>query len=456
MHTLLRPPENAAPRPRRTGLPAALLVALLVLTALPTFAPARAAQANEEPAAPVITPVDDQTLAAQVNGVLGQVANFKEITATVSQGVVHLAGQAPSATAADQAARLTARFPGVVYVDNAVGVDIEIESRLAPALTKLKQYGNRLIGSLPVFAVALVIFLFAWFLSRLVTHSERLFALLGVNLLIQNLLRQVLRGAIILVGALLALEVLDMTALVGAVAGTAGLVGLAVGFAFKDIVENYLAGAMLSLRSPFSIGDLIRVGEHEGRVLRLTTRELVIMSLDGNHLRLPSSHVFKSVIVNYTRNPLRLFSFEVGVGSGEDLVDVQTTGVAALAAMKGVMDDPAPFSRLERLGDWNVVMGFYGWVDQRHFDFFKVQSEAIRLVKAALDRAGLSMPDPIQTVRLERAARPELAPEAAAPSAAAAGEADVAPDTDLTEQMDEDLASSPEPNLLQTGTKPRS
>ena len=103
-----------------------------------------------------------------------------------------------------------------------------------------------------------------------------------------------------LFGVLLALDILDLTALVGAVLGTVGVVGLAIGFAFKDIVENYLAGLLLSIRRPFALNDLVLIESHEGRVVRLTPSELILMTLEGNHVRIPNATVFKSFIYNFS------------------------------------------------------------------------------------------------------------------------------------------------------------
>ena len=98
------------------------------------------------------------------------------------------------------------------------------------------------------------------------------------------MVQRVIQFSLVVTGLVLALEFLDATALVGAVVGTAGLAGLALGFAFKDIAENYLAGIILSLRNPFAKSDLIVVGEHEGKVVRLAGRETILMTVEGNHV----------------------------------------------------------------------------------------------------------------------------------------------------------------------------
>jgi small-conductance mechanosensitive channel len=84
-------------------------------------------------------------------------------------------------------------------------------------------------------------------------------------------------------------------------------------------VENYIASILLSLRQPFSPNDHVVIEGYEGLVLRLTSRATLLMSFDGNHIRIPNAMVYKSVIVNYTRNPRRRISFQVGVGTDVNL-----------------------------------------------------------------------------------------------------------------------------------------
>ena len=108
---------------------------------------------------------------------------------------------------------------------------------------------------------------------------------------------------VVLLGILLALNLLGATALVGAVLGSAGVVGLVLGFAFKDIAENYVSGVLLSLRRPFAPGDHLLIDKYEGKVVALTSRATLLMTMDGNHLSLPNSLVFKSVVLNFSVNP---------------------------------------------------------------------------------------------------------------------------------------------------------
>ncbi len=439
------------------------LFCLILLFAITSAA---AQETPAEPEAPTVS-VDgpsDEAIAERLREVYETVPGLEEVQVSVEGGVVSLSGTTRNAADRESAADLAGRLGGVFYVVDNLEQETNLRKTLAPALTRIRSYLTDLLAYSPLLVVALLMVLLFTLLARLISTWDAPFNRLGINPLLQNLLRNLVRTAIVLVGILLALDILGATAVVTAVLGTAGVAGLAIGFAFRDIVENYLAGILMSLRRPFALNDLIRLEDYEGKVVRLTSREMVLMTLDGNHVRIPNATIFNGVIVNYTRNPRRQFNFTVGVDVEEDLVYVQTLGVEALRAMTGVMNDPTPFARVEELGDFNVIVRFFGWVDQRGADYFKVRSEAVRLVKAALDEADVLMPEPITNVRLQRVPdtmkleevaasdaekRTTPKPEPRSLSAVKRGaQADVSVDTQLDAQIEEELRSD-EPNLLE-------
>ncbi|MCA9516496.1 MAG: mechanosensitive ion channel family protein [Myxococcales bacterium] len=332
-----------------------------------------------------------------------------------------------------------------------------VGDRIEPTWDRIDRRVTWFIEMLPVIGLALLVIVAFWFLGRLVSRWDLPFRLLATNKLLQQVLRQVVMTLFVLVGLLIGLEIMDATSLVGAVLGAAGVVGLALGFAFKDLVENYLASVLLSIRRPFAANDFISIDGNEGNVVRMTMSDTILMTADGNHLRLPNAKVFNSVMLNFTRNPRRRFDCAVGIGPDESVGAALRLGVEALARTPGVLAEPAPFGRVEALADWTVNLRFFAWVDQRSADYGKAASEGRRRVKTALDREGIAMPNPtyrLETVALEKA---DLASakqgqrDAAAREdelAAAAMAHEVEPDTTIDRQIAEDRAQSDEKNLL--------
>jgi small-conductance mechanosensitive channel len=283
----------------------------------------------------------------------------------------------------------------------------------ATALELMETKLVKLVANAPLLLVAILIVLFAAWLGRFVAKRMRLLTRIArSNPYMDGLLRGIVRGLITLAGVLVALDLLGATSLVGAVLGSAGVVGLVLGFAFKDIAENYVAGVLLSLRRPFAPGDTVRIDVHEGKIVALTSRATILMTFDGNHLQLPNSMVFKSVLLNYSRNPRRRFEFETNIGTRASWHEAMDTGLAALAAVDGVLADPAPNVLIKNLADGGATLLFQGWIDQTRNDLGKTRSEAMRRVRRTLREADMLPPDPVQKVMLLReSAEPPQAPE---------------------------------------------
>ncbi|GAA0731959.1 mechanosensitive ion channel family protein [Sphingomonas japonica] len=158
----------------------------------------------------------------------------------------------------------------------------------------------------------------------------------------------------------------------------------------------------------FRANDHVVIEGNEGRVVRLTSRATILMTLEGNHLRIPNSTVFKAVILNYTRNPERRFEFDLGIDAEDDPVDAMTVGLAAIGDMAFVLNTPAPTAIICEMGDSNIVLRFFGWVDQTRTDFLTGRSLALDTAKRALESAGFALPEPIYRLRFDQAPTFEL------------------------------------------------
>jgi len=391
----------------------------------------------------------DETIRTTLQGVFDRVASLQRVEVTVDAGVVTLEGTVLRNEIGDQAAALARGLDGVLFVDNRIRESTSMEEQLAPTWTRIRELGYAIVGKLPLLALAMVIVGLAAVAGNLLSRWGGPSFLHARNPFLQNLIRRLVQTVVVLTGIMLALDLIGATRLVAAVIGTAGLAGLAIGFAFKDIMENYLAGTIMAFRQPFAKNDHIRVGEFEGKLIRLTPRETILMTLDGNNVRMPNALILRSPMVNFSRNPMRRFEFDAGLGSTDDLAEAREVAVAALAGMEGVLRDPAPEARVMALGDSTVTMRFLAWVDQATSDFDRVRSEAIRLVKARLEAAGITMPSPEYLVRMPSKTEPEAEagpkPVVAAPTVTAA---DVAVDRSVDRQIETERRESDEPDLL--------
>ena len=408
----------------------------------------------------------DEAIRNQLQAVFDRVPDLAGVEVGIDAGVVHLEGTVLRSETRTRAGELASRMDGVLFVDNRIRESTSLEQQLQPTWTRLRELGYGIIAKTPLILVALLIVGIAVVLGSLVARWGGPKALQPRNPFLQSLVGRVLRFVLIVAGLFVAFDLLNATALVGALVGTAGLAGIAIGFAFRDIVENYLAGVILALRQPFEKNDHIRVETFEGKVVRLTARETIMMTLDGNHVRIPNALILRNPMLNFTRNPLRRFDFEAGVGTSDDLALAREVAVGALTGVEGVLAHPAPQALVTRLGDSTVTMQFVAWIDQRQTDFLRVRSEAIRSVKTRLEAEGLNLPSPEFLIRLDEGMgtltpgqditilAPEEAPAAQEPVPApttriATKPADVSVDHAVDRQIEEDRRVSDEPDLLE-------
>lgn len=374
------------------ALPAALLKA-------ETRTAANAADAKPDASAAIAA---DRMLRESLLARYRAIQGLERVTPVVQAGVVQLDGEVESEAQRKLAALIATQSPGTGTVDNQLRLTTNLGVRLRSAFDQVVAKLVRLLAATPLLLVAIaIIFAMTW-LGRFLSKRLHWMRLRSQNPYMDGLVRGVVRVVFVLAGVLIALDLLGATALVGAVLGSAGLVGLVLGFAFKDIAENYIAGILLSLRRPFAPGDHIVIEDNEGKVVALTSRVTILITLDGNHLQLPNGLVFKSVLLNYSRNPKRRFDFSTVIGTHTSWNDALELGIATLAGMQGVLDTPAPSAQIQDLSADGATLRFMAWIDQRENDLLKTRSEAMRLVRRALRGAGITPPAPTQRVELIR------------------------------------------------------
>lgn len=448
------------------------LVYLLLGCAMLPAAVAAQGPATSEAAKPTISTVmdgdlaareharaarEDARIAAQIAARLALQDGLRDVTGAVTGGVVILSGTVLDNADRELAESIAATIEGVIAVQQRIAINANLRERASPALAHAQKKLLRLVAALPLLLVASGVVLVFVLFGRWLARRLHLLRWGSNNPYLDSLLRRGVHLMTLLIGVLIALDLLGATALVGAVLGSAGVLGIMLGFAFRDIAENYLAGVLLSLRRPFEPDDLIMINGHEGKVISLNSRATILMTLDGNHLRLPNAMVFKGVLLNYTRNPMRRLKFTLGIGTGEDLNTVRRLGVETLRNIAAIASEPEPQVMIQSVGDSSVLVDFFAWLDQREVDFLKTRSEAIRQVKRAIETEGMDMPEPIYRVQLIGAAGHSeavgkgitTAPRVPKPPLSDGVETDVSVNHDLDVQVALERANQEGEDLLQ-------
>lgn len=397
-------------------LPAFLLCFLMLL---PSALPAQTAPANDEQPGGTIAVTDDgatdAAIARRIRNILSELEGYENIEVAVSSGIVTLTGTTLDSAAAARLTELVGRVEGTVTIENEVSETTDVVERLNPAVDRFRARGGQLLAFLPLALIALAAFAVIVLAGLALARMRKPWDRIAPNAFIADIYRQILRLLFVIGGLVVALDILGATALLSGILGAAGIVGLAIGFAVRDTVENFIASVMLSIRQPFRPNDTVEIEGDTGKVIRLTSRATILLSFDGNHIRIPNATVFKSRIVNYTRNAERRFTFALTVAPDADLAAAQDLSLRTLQGLRFVLKTPEASVWVESVDDCWVTLNYAAWIDQNETSFVLARSEAIRLCQAALDAADIAAPFPTRRVVIERkGAQPDSKAEAGA------------------------------------------
>ncbi|ROT99472.1 mechanosensitive ion channel domain-containing protein [Histidinibacterium lentulum] len=342
----------------------------------------------------------DADIAVRIREILGELGGYEDVTVTVADGIVTFRGTTTSLAEITALDALAARVEGVVAIRNDVTETSDLRRRLDPVLERFRNRGMQALISLPLVLIAAGAMGMTIWIGYLFARRRNPWDRIAPNAFIADVYRMLVRVAFILAGIVLALDIMNATALLSTILGAAGIVGLAVGFAVRDTVENFIASVLLSIRQPFAPNDVVEINGDQGKVIRLTSRATILLSFDGNHIRIPNATVFKSRIVNFTTNPETRFSFTIPVAAESDLAEVKRLAQATVAALPFTLETPAPSVWLGDITDSGVEVVVTGWVDQRQTSLLLARGEALRQVKHAWSAAGIEMPNTTYTIDL--------------------------------------------------------
>jgi small-conductance mechanosensitive channel len=198
---------------------------------------------------------------------------------------------------------------------------------------------------------------------------------------------------IILFGVYLFLRLAGLTSFAVAIMSGTGLVGLILGFAFRDIAENFISSMLLSVQRPFRIDDVIEVDGRLGVVKKVTARATTLVDFDGNHIQIPNATVYKNVIKNLTANPKMRGHFTVGIGYDNDIRYAQQLAMKVVNQNPAVINDPPSQVLIESLGSATLNLTIYFWVNSSEHSTVKVASQLMRELVNTYLAERVSMPD---------------------------------------------------------------
>lgn len=200
-----------------------------------------------------------------------------------------------------------------------------------------------------------------------------------------------------IVGSVYALSSIGVE--VGLLVGALGIGGIALAFAFQDILENFVAGIILQVKRPFRHGNIVEAGEgrHLGIVKEIDSRSVIIDMFSGERVILPAAEVLKSPIINWTAQPRRRLAVPIGIAYRSDPQRAIDAIEDRLRSIDEVLPDPAPRVLLSALGESSIELTGYVW-HRAYGDIFWIQHRVVQEAKGALEAAGIEIPFPQRVV----------------------------------------------------------
>jgi small conductance mechanosensitive channel len=332
--------------------------------------------------------IPDDALRGFLARFLPRYPGVRNLSVEVDDGVVLLRGRADQEGTLDEITDVVKRVEGVRLVLNQMGTDEEVMTAwefAARELTMLRTYLGRkwlliLLSAGVVAASAMLARLFS-------ARAEILLAPFVGNVLLRSVLGSVISSMLVISGFLLALGAMGLTHVVLSILGLASIAGLAVGFAFRDITENFIASVLLGVRRPFQIGDYVTVAGHSGVVKSLNTRATVLVTLEGNHVRIPNATVFKEIMVNSTASPSSRHSFDVLIPHQASLGGALEAINKALVDQPGILREPPPRALVESLEPSGALVRAYFWSPAQGVDWLQLRSDVSLKAKVGLQLA---------------------------------------------------------------------
>ena len=256
------------------------------------------------------------------------------------------------------------------------------------------------VAILPNLIVAVIVMAIFQLASKLISSFiDRVLHRHTENSAVAKLISTTVRLMILFFGLFTALGILNLEETVGSLLAGAGVLGLAIGFAFQEIAANFFSGILIALRKPFSPGDIVQIDTFIGRVRDLTLRTTNIVTFDGLEVLIPNKDMFTKPVTNLTSLPGRRIQLEVGIAYSSNLGEVERVTLAALESIEGRLPDRPVEFYYTTFGDSAINFKVLIWIQYPEGNWMQVTThQAIIAIKEAFDTNGISIPFPVRTL----------------------------------------------------------
>jgi small conductance mechanosensitive channel len=268
---------------------------------------------------------------------------------------------------------------------------------LADATGQFQSMLAGVIAYAPTLIAGIIVGVASFIVARTARHwGERAVRRAHTHVSVERLIVNTIYAVALALAAVVTLAVLGVN-VAGMIAGL-GVGGLVIGFALKDIIENLLAGALLLIQQPFSLGDTIQVEDITGTVTHIELRATTMNAIDGTNVIIPNRDVYTSVITNYTASIIRRRGVSLGIGYDEKLPAALDALMGAARGVEGVATDPEPFFAMDDFGDSAITGTLFYYINTENDDFNKTHARVLAALQDVANTKQIDLPYPTSIV----------------------------------------------------------
>ncbi len=273
----------------------------------------------------------------------------------------------------------------------------------ADLITVLNYYWEKFLFLLPNILITIVIFIVAvWLAGKIKNLLEGRLTSKSHDAITGRYIAMVARWVVIFAGLLLGLQALGLSGVAGGLLASAGLSAFVIGFAFKDIAENFLAGLILAFNRPFEINETIEVEDTIGKVMDLQLRTTHIRTFDSRDVYIPNAKVLSSKVTNLTQNGRIRMDFIVGIDYNDNAQDAIDLIERTALGVEGVLREDPPYATVDELGASTLNIKVFFWAETQDYKkgVVLLKGSIMQAVTKALLENGFGLPANIQEIKL--------------------------------------------------------
>ncbi|MEL6453286.1 MAG: mechanosensitive ion channel family protein [Cyanobacteria bacterium J06623_5] len=270
---------------------------------------------------------------------------------------------------------------------------------LSAATEKIMSMIGSAIALLPNLLIGIVVFVVFWIVGRMVRRIVRKQTRDRDTRNVGLVFGRLAQGVLVILGFLIAATIVFPSFQPADALATLGIGGVAIGFAFKDILQNFLAGILILLTEPFQLDDQIIFGDYEGTVEHIETRATTIRTYDGRRVVIPNAELFTNAVMVNTAYDRRRLQYDIGIGYGDNIAQAKEIILETLRSHDEVLKNPEPEALVVELADSTINIRARWWIEPpRRADVVASKDWVLENVCNKLVEGGIDLPFPTQQI----------------------------------------------------------